>query len=43
MLTKDMVWVQAYLANIAANAPHGDAIVNANQAAERWEALHKAE
>ena len=42
MLTKDLVWFQAYLANIAANAPHGDAIVNANQAAERWEALHKA-
>ena len=42
MLTKDIVWFQAYLANIAANIPHGDAVVNANQAAERWETLHKA-
>lgn len=42
MLTKDIVWFQAYLANIAANVPHNDAIVYADEAAQRWETFHKA-
>lgn len=37
MLTKDMVWFQAYLANINNGVTHIDALKNAMEVAEAWQ------